>query len=210
MTWSRSLLMTLALALAHPSLAGTDAYARLIVNYGLVEQPAPDRFNVCHSHGCDGIATVGLTTEQWQQITGLFANKPGDATEERARIAQAIGRMEQLAGRLAGTADDRGGNFNGFGRLTAQQDCVDESTNSTTYLTLIAENDLLYWHTVRGPAMRGFIFRGWPHLTAVIVEKKTGKEWAVDSWFKANGEPPLVMTVADWYQYRRGAGANGV
>lgn len=196
MTWFRSLLIILTLA--QPSFAGADAYARLITNYGLLEQPAPDRFNVCHSHGCDGIATIGLTSQQWQQVTRLFADKPASAAEERKRIAQAVALLERLAGPLAGTADDRGGNFNGFGRLTAQQDCVDESTNSTTYLTLLETNGLLHWHTVREPAMRGYLFRGWPHLTAVIVEKGSGEEWAVDSWFYDNGTPPAIVPLAVW------------
>ncbi len=196
MTWSESLLILLLLA--PPAFAGGDAYQRLVTNYGLMEKPGIERFNVCHSHGCDGIETVGLTPAQWQQVVDLFAEPADDAATERERIAQAIALMEELVGRLAGTGDDRGGNLKGFASNTAQQDCVDESTNTTTYLTLLADNGLLRWHRVREPAMRGFIFMGWPHLTAVVVDKDSGQEWAVDSWFYDNGTPPAIVPLAKW------------
>jgi len=196
MTWSRNLLLTLLLTL--PVLAGADGYQRLVTNYGLVEKPSPARFNVCHSHGCDGIATIGLKPAQWHQVTALFADRPASPAAERERIAQAIGLLERLTGPLAGTAEDRGGNLEGFGSLAPQQDCVDESTNTTTYLTLLESEGLLHWHTVREPAMRGFIILGWPHLTGVVVEKATGKEWAVDSWFYDNVTPPVVIPLAQW------------
>ena len=45
--------------------------------------------------------------------------------------------------------------------------------------------------------------RGWfsllaPHNTAVVIEKATGKEFVVDSWFHKNGELPEVVSVDQW------------
>ena len=37
-----------------------------------------------------------------------------------------------------------------------------------------------------------------PHTTAVIVENATGTEWSVDSWTKAYGQIPDIMTITEW------------
>jgi hypothetical protein len=82
-----------------------------------------------------------------------------------------------------------------------QLDCVDESTNSTTYLRMMERDGLLRYHRVGSRAARarsgGFII-GWPHFTAVIEEIASGEKWAVDSWFRNNGEPPEVVPLSLW------------
>lgn len=70
-------------------------------------------------------------------------------------------------------------------------DCVDQATNSTTYLRLFAGDGLLDWHTVGPILKRGHILWGIPHATAVIVESASGEAWAVDSWYLDNGLPAL-------------------
>jgi hypothetical protein len=37
-----------------------------------------------------------------------------------------------------------------------------------------------------------------PHTTPVIVETATGAEWSVDSWTKAYGQSPDIMTITEW------------
>jgi hypothetical protein len=78
-------------------------------------------------------------------------------------------------------------------------DCVDESTNTTTYLRMMQLDGLLHWHKVEDRKTRGFlIFGGWPHTTAVISEKQGKKKWAVDSWFYDNGVPPAILPLKKW------------
>jgi len=65
--------------------------------------------------------------------------------------------------------------------------------------TLFEQADLLRWHTVEPVAHRGFLFfGGWPHYTALIREKQTGREWVVDSWFRDNGEYPDILDLETW------------
>ncbi|MGI9387632.1 MAG: hypothetical protein ACR2OX_09395, partial [Methyloligellaceae bacterium] len=83
-----------------------------------------------------------------------------------------------------------------------QQDCVDEATNTTSYLMFLDKQGLLKHHTVGIPFSKGRIWRGvknWPHWTAVLQEKKGGQRWAVDSWIYENGENPAVVKVDEWY-----------
>jgi hypothetical protein len=37
-----------------------------------------------------------------------------------------------------------------------------------------------------------------PHTTAVIVENANGTQWSVDSWTKAYGQNPDIMTISEW------------
>jgi hypothetical protein len=77
-------------------------------------------------------------------------------------------------------------------------DCVDESTNTTTYLTMLLKDGLLKWHNVEDRATRGFFIFGWPHTTAVIRDTVTGQLYVVDSWFLDNGQPPYIQKLEDW------------
>lgn len=126
---------------------------------------------------------------------------PSDATSERAAIAAAIAQLEQYVGNVTGTDHDLGGTFPGAFR-SGQMDCIDEATNTTRYLQLFAQQGWLRWHAPREPVTRLPIPRSWwPHSTAVIREASSGREYAVDSWFDANGKPPHIVDLPTW---RRG------
>ena len=64
---------------------------------------------------------------------------------------------------------------------------------------MLAEDGLLYHYVVARPASRGvFLDFRWYHQSAVIAEIGSGTEYVVDSWYDANGEPPLVTTLGNW------------
>jgi hypothetical protein len=54
------------------------------------------------------------------------------------------------------------------------------------------------FHTVEDRATRGYFIFGYPHTTAVIKEKESGKQYAVDSWFFDNGKPPVIVPLETW------------
>jgi hypothetical protein len=106
--------------------------------------------------------------------------------------------MEQITGKKTGTDRDiAGAKF--FKYDENQLDCIDEAVNTSLYLGFFEQDGLLKWHGVDGPARRGqFIDGAWPHNTAVVKEKKTGKQYAIDSWFSANGEEPDIVPLELW------------
>jgi hypothetical protein len=105
--------------------------------------------------------------------------------------------MEIIVGKQTGTDADRGGNWSGFGH-TGQMDCIDESTNSMTYLRMLAKEGYLNHHSVLARATRFGFFAGAPHTTAVIQENDSKTRYAVDSWFYDNGELPAIITLSEW------------
>jgi hypothetical protein len=82
--------------------------------------------------------------------------------------------------------------------LPGQQDSIDESVNTSLYLTLLQSVGLMRFHTVQDRATRGSFILGYPHTAAVIRETKTGKEYAVDSWFYDNAKPPVIIPIEIW------------
>ncbi len=183
-------------------LLGAVAVARAdtFVRDTVIKNPVPERFSVCYEHGCSKVAQLALSERQWQSVRALFHSAPRDAQAEREVIARAVAQMERLVGPLTGTERDKGRNFRGVG-IEGQMDCIDESTNTTTYLTMMAHDGLLRWHTVEDRVTRGFFIFGWPHTTAVIRATTDNQRYAVDSWFLDNGEEPYILPLELW---RRG------
>jgi len=186
-----------ALLHAGPPAIAADFAPDTYVRPEIVVDPAPDRFSVCHGGTCEIVSQVALGEEQWARVAGLFAGRVVDAKQERARIAEAIALLESLVGVLTGTSGDRARNDPGES-WWSQMDCIDESTNSTTYLRMLARERLLQFHRVEARATRGYFIFGWPHTTAVISELGPGTRWAVDSWFHANGQPPEIVPLDLW------------
>ena len=193
----RALVTVIATALSGCT-GAMDYYGALGVQYGLSPNPTPARFSVCHDHTCAHVDEVRLTPADWRAVRATFAAPAPDAATERRQIAAAVARLEQLVAPQIGAENDRGGNLAGFTAGGSQLDCIDESTNTTTYLTLLARDRLLHWHSVEPRATRNFIIFGWPHTTAVIRENDSDARWAVDSWFHDNGQPPEIVPLAQW------------
>jgi len=162
----------------------------------MVEHDAtPTAFRVCHGSGCRIETPVALDDRAWSRVRAMFEPAPETAIEERRQIAGAIGLMEQLVAKPAGTAMDVGRNL-AVADQSTQLDCVDEAVNSSTYLHLIAADGLLRFHAVDPPAHRGGVILA--HNTAVLRELATGQRYAVDSWFYDNGAPAVVLPLQTW------------
>jgi hypothetical protein len=161
-------------------------------------QPSPRSFPYCRNHTCETIRTLAFTDEQWAAVTGPLSRPSADAIEERARIAVSVATYEVKAGMKAGTTNDRGGTIVGFFR-SGQLDCMDEATNTDTLLVMLDNEGLLRWHRRGQPRMRlVFLSDGVPHVTATVIERENGATYAVDSWFRDNGEPADVVPLEEW------------
>lgn len=150
---------------------------------------------VCHGYGCNQVTLVQLAGQEWQVIQQLFSQPAKTPQQERQILSQAVAFMEQLAGRSAGTWNDKA--KNDASSQPGQQDCIDESTNTTAYLKLFAHQGWLHWHQVQHRVMRSHFLLD-VHWTALIKDKRSGQLYAVDSWFRENGREPVVLKLEDW------------
>ncbi|GJL85091.1 MAG: hypothetical protein DHS20C02_08660 [Micavibrio sp.] len=156
-------------------------------------------FQHCRAYGCREIDTLTLPPKEWKDIAKVFKPTSKNAKLERERIAKAIGIFETKIGAINGTDQDIFGTFKKVG--TKQHDCVDESVNTTIYLSLLEQDGLLKFHDIGGPDTRIPLihYSGvWPHQTAVIFEKDTKDAYAVDSWFHNNGFPAEIVPLQAW------------
>jgi len=174
----------------------TSAAAETFVRDDLIAEPRPSRFSICYHGTCEDVTEVQLNDKQWQSIRLQFTDNHGPQ-QERENIRRAIARMESMVGKITGTHVDKAMTLPHLGEKN-QLDCIDESTNTTFYLMMMANDGLLRWHKVEARKTRGFFLFGWPHTTAVIRERQSGREFAVDSWFLDNGEPPYILPLEQW------------
>lgn len=169
-----------------------------------VTRPSGNTVYVCSAYGCKKQTKFRFTDADIKELQAVMkkAAKNDSADEERRAVAYAIGWMENRVGKEIGTDKDRPGmDFAASGDPT-QQDCVDEATNTTSYLLVLQNNGLLKHHTVGTPFSKDQLWRGvagWTHWTAVLTENGNGTKYAVDSWIYANGENPAVVQTDKWY-----------
>jgi hypothetical protein len=127
---------------------------------------------------------------------------PGQASPqaERAAIARAVMWVEERVAPQVGSQDDVGGLDLQNAGVPGQMDCLDETTNTTTTLMLLADQGMLRHHSPQFPVARGFFLDGrYPHATAVLRESESGQQWAIDPWPYRNGEDVDVMPLETWF-----------
>lgn len=169
-----------------------------------VQEPSKRAVSVCHAYGCQKITRVIFTNKDVKALAQVMRKikKDDSPYEERRALAYAISWLEIEVGKRIGTSTDRPGmDYRGSGDPT-QMDCVDEATNTTSYLMFLYSHGLIKQHTVAIPISKGRIWRGvknWPHWAAILKVNESGVRYAVDSWPFENGENPAVVKLDEWY-----------
>jgi len=162
--------------------------------------PKGDTVTVCHAYGCKEQTPFTFSPEDVQEMGLLMAGVKRDDSpaEERRAIAYAIGWMERRVAPSVGTATDRPGMQYAGSGIKSQQDCVDEATNTTSYLLVLQRHGLIKHHSVERPFAKDSL-RKWTHWAALIKEKPSGSLFAIDSSASRNGENPTVQHAASFY-----------
>jgi hypothetical protein len=193
-----NILVAAGFLLALSGCATTDATSgnNLLSSFAM-RDPAPGNFFACYGYGCKYKARIALTEEEWRDVRAEFDPPPADASTERRQVAEAVALLELLVGLRTGTSMHQQHSRFSYGDST-QLDCVDDSVNTWTYLTMLAHDGLLRYHRVAGLAHRGSLLTLDFTNTAVLVEKGAGEQFAVDPWLGDLGVPPPVIPMAVW------------
>jgi hypothetical protein len=170
--------------------------SRFLESYG-EPNPDPQHFRLCHGYACRFVTPVALLPEEWRAISARFQPPAESAAAERQRIGLAVAQLTLSAGRHAGLAVRQRRELINRSDPT-QLDCVDETVNTTIYLTLLSREGLLRWHRVAAPAHRGTLVTLDVANTPVLVENGTGKGFAVDTAFADPGLPPYIVPLETW------------
>lgn len=158
--------------------------------------PTPGDFHVCHGYGCKFQTHISLGEAEWQRVRAAFEPSASSASGERRQIAAAIAVLEREVGDRTGTSAHQRREVNtGDG---SQLDCIDESVNTWTYLTMLDRDGLIRLHRVASVAHGGSLIRLDMRNTAVIEQKTTGMTYAVDPWLVDAGRPPPIFPLSIW------------
>jgi len=163
--------------------------------------PKGTRIIACHGYGCSRRAVVSVDGTWLSRASAVLRNGRASPETERKALAQVVSTYTAyLAASLGGRPDVPGSPARMSG-VHGQMDCLDETANTTSLLLVLQERGLLTYHKVEPPESRGFFLDGrYPHFSAVIAEKQTGQEWAVDPWRRAPGQRPEILPLNQWRQ----------
>jgi hypothetical protein len=194
-----NILVAAGLLLALSGCAAIDdpAENNLLSSFG-TPHPVPGDFFACYGYGCKYRERIALTEEEWRDVRAEFDPPPEDASAERRQAASAVARLERLVGLRTGTLVHQQDSRWNFGDPT-QLDCIDDSVNTWTYLTILTRAGLLRYHSVVGLAHRGTLLTLDFSNTAVLVETASGERFAVDPWLGEAGVPPPVIPLELWF-----------
>jgi hypothetical protein len=153
---------------------------------------------VCHGFGCALRNQFELTPARLSYLKSELGTAH-TAKEERKILARIVAWFDREGGRVAGTTRRIARASAGTKSGPTQMDCIDLTANVTELLIVLDRNKLLKFHRAGEPVSRGLFIDGkQPHTTPVIVEIATGTAWSVDSWTKAYGHRPDIMTISTW------------
>lgn len=171
-----------------------DRYARA--------NPTPAAFTECHGFGCTEVSAVSLSPQQWRRVAAVFHPRAANARAERRQIARAVALMQRLVGAQTGTGVHQWTHQNlmikpNFGDTT-QLDCIDESVNTWTYMTMMERDHFFRFHRVAKLAYAGLPTDTNPRNTAVVQDKANGEYFAIDPSLVDFAVPPPVIPLKVW------------
>ncbi|WP_414473387.1 hypothetical protein [Microvirga sp. M2] len=163
--------------------------------------PEGTRIIACHGYGCSRRQAVSVDGAWLGRATALLRAARASSSSERNALAQVVSSYTAYLAASIGGKPDLPGSPARMSGVHGQMDCLDETANTTSLLIVLETKGLLAHHQVKRPESRGFFLDGrYPHYSAVIVEKGSGQEWAVDPWRRAPGQRPEILPLGQWRQ----------
>jgi hypothetical protein len=160
--------------------------------------PVQTKLTACFSYGCRAEKSFPITQGVSDRFAAIMADGAPSPEAERAALSKAIQYYEELSASAIGYRDGPKSPVVATG-AKGQMDCIDESTNTRHVMMYLQDRGLMTHHAVQASVTRGALVDGrYPHWSAVIKDKASGKRWAVDSWYEPAGGPPDIVDLAYW------------
>lgn len=174
---------------------------------------ADETVAICFNYGCAAQAPAVFSEARLDQLQGGLA-LAADAGEERRLLAVAVGILYGWAGEQTPVGVDKGGNFADQGEY-GSMDCIDHSLTTERLLLMLERRHALRFHRVVG-RVRRMRFLIVEHNAVVIeetmpaaadggaaenaedAEDAESRRYVVDSWYRDNGRPAVVLPLRNW------------
>jgi hypothetical protein len=181
------------------------AIALTSVSFPMEALGTVERLSICFNYGCRDRQAIEVVAEDLDALRGRF-DAVTDSLDERDAIGAAVAALYRIAARQSPIWRDRGGNVADDDTKHGRMDCIDHSTNTTTFLRLLARLGWLRFHAVGDPVERGWVLSN--HRAATIRDRTSAAEYTVDSWFFDPGVLPVVYPLKEGLDGRRPSGAS--
>lgn len=181
--------------------AGAELTEPQAALYTTVSIYPPDArsMTVCYGFVCRRREILDFTAADRVALTKIMAAGRASAAAERAAVQKAVIWFDRRMGPILGT-DKRVAKAD-FRYFDAPHnfDCWDTTRNTTSLMLVLQKWGLFKYHVVGDPHYRGnTLVLQTPHNTAVLVDRATKVEWAVDLWPRGYLQPPDVMPITQW------------
>lgn len=163
-----------------------------------IHPPSASSMTVCYGFVCRRRTILDFNAADRKVLTQIMAGTKS-AEAERAAFQKAVIWFDKRMAPELGT--NRRVAYADFRHRDDEHnyDCWDTTRNVTSMMLVLREWGLLKHHTVGNPRYRGNPLRfQTPHNTAVLVDRTTQTEWAVDLWTRKFADAPDVMPVEKW------------
>jgi hypothetical protein len=193
-------LIAIAILSGGQALAGDLSYGlALMYSNASLSRPTDAQMTVCYGFNCQRRWRLDFTKTDRKDLARILNAGRASAAAERKSVQQVVVWLDRRIGPIIGTekrvaraniqAGDPAHNF----------DCIDTTRNISSFLLVLEQWNLLRHHVVGDPRYRGNVFIGQlPHNTAVLKDRLTKIDWAVDMWPRGYGESPDLMTLERW------------
>jgi hypothetical protein len=194
------LLGSVLIAAAAPLRAGelSAAQAQLYTSVSIYP-PSASAMTVCYGFVCRRREILNFTPGDRAALTQIMNSGHASAVAERAAAQRAVIWFDHRMGPVIGT-NKRVANADVRALDDKHNyDCWDTTRNVTSLLLVLQQWGLFKFHDVGDPHYRGNpLVLQLPHNTAVLLDRASKVEWVVDLWPRGYGQPPDVMTLAQW------------
>ena len=194
------LLGSMPVAAAAPLRAGelSAAQAQLYTSVSIYP-PSASAMTVCYGFVCRRREILNFTPGDRAALTQIMSSGHASAVAERAAAQRAVIWFDHRMGPVIGT-NKRVANADVRALDDKHNyDCWDTTRNVTSLLLVLQQWGLFKFHDVGDPHYRGNpLVLQLPHNTAVLLDRASKVEWVVDLWPRGYGQPPDVMTLAQW------------
>jgi hypothetical protein len=167
--------------------------AAVLLAIAAVPVCADETVTLCYNYGCAARSAVHYEEEALNALD-RHLRAAGSAAEERDALARAVGALYRIAAMQTPVGADRGGNLRDAG-VQHFSAVIEETAGPAPLAAAVEVPDhvglLLFYCDC--PDVLGDIPR-----PPAPPPGNPGGRFAVDSWFVDNGEPAVILPLADW------------
>jgi len=206
-----------AIIVSHAALVGAASSPPIFIDGARdsISSPLPPEYvidtdgavtlRICFDWSCARRQTLTFTSHDMDVLKERMATCSGTTLHDRLqRVRIGIWQMELLAQKYQPLlANDRAIN-DSEADVWGRMDCVDNSSNTTTYLHILQDIGELGGWKVSSPIVRNRFDVSAVHWTAVLIDTESELPWSVDSWYRPNGHLPIVMPLRSWLDEKKG------